>query len=118
MRRLTYAGLSVDTGDDIAALVLEYARVLANAQLAATVDVPVRTEDGSIERIQILVGPASQITSEPVETIGAELIDLEACLKLERLIEPHHRDVAVARVQPLEDPAVGAVDGRLRLEPR
>jgi 3-polyprenyl-4-hydroxybenzoate decarboxylase len=91
MRRLTYAGLSVNTGDEIAELVLEYARVLANAQLAATVDVPVRAKDGSIEQVELLVGPASQITSEPAHGVGDELIDREASAKLRRLIEPFRR---------------------------
>jgi hypothetical protein len=56
------------TGDEVAAAVVEYAEALAReGTAAATVVIPVRVDDGSVERVEVLIGPASQIVIEAGE---------------------------------------------------
>lgn len=63
MKHIAYTDTVIDTEGRLADLVLEYARVLATSNAADTISIPYRTESGSIERITMLVGPASQLTS-------------------------------------------------------
>jgi len=65
MQRVNYAGGVFVTSDEVADALLEYAAVLANADRAATLDVPSAGDDGPTT-VKILVGPASQIVAEPV----------------------------------------------------
>ena len=75
MRRIVYAGTAFYTGDALAEALLEYARALARHDIADTVFVPGRTMQGQEDTIELLIGPASQIVSEPVELIGSEVED-------------------------------------------
>jgi len=75
MRRIVYAGTAFYTGDALAEAVMEYARALARHGIADTVFVPGRTMQGERDRIEILLGPASQIVSEPADLDGAEILD-------------------------------------------
>jgi hypothetical protein len=68
MRKVTYAGGSFVTGDDIAEAVLAYAAALANSDRAATIHVP---SDGGAT-VEMLVGPSSQVLTEAVESDGAD----------------------------------------------
>ncbi len=71
MIRLSYAGGSLDTGDDIAAAVLAYAAVLANHDRADTIDVPALELPAGSDTIELLVGPASQLVARPIESSDA-----------------------------------------------
>lgn len=75
MRRIVYAGTAFYTGDALAEAVMQYARALARHGIADTVFVPGRTLQGDRDSIEVLLGPASQIVSEPVELDGAEIQD-------------------------------------------
>ena len=76
MDRIHYAGDSILTGTEIARALLEYAQALAVAGTSATVDIPVVDEqDGSIGRSELLVGPASQLMSDTVESPYDDAID-------------------------------------------
>ena len=75
MRRIVYAGTVFYTGDELAAALLEYARALGQQGIADTVFIPGRTIQGDVDDVEVLIGPASQIVSEPVELIGPELQD-------------------------------------------
>jgi hypothetical protein len=75
MRRIVYAGTAFYTGDTVAEALMEYARALARHDIADTVFVPGRTMQGDVDRVEVLIGPASQIVSEPVELVGPELED-------------------------------------------
>lgn len=86
MRRIVYAGSAFYTGDTLAETLLEYARALARHGIADTVFVPGRTMQGDLDRVELLLGPASQIVSEPVELMGAELEDTELVAHLRDLI--------------------------------
>jgi len=75
MRRIVYAGTVFYTGDELAEALLEYARALGQQGVADTVFIPGRTMQGDVDEVEMLVGPASQIVSEPVELMGPELQD-------------------------------------------
>ncbi len=66
MRRVTYAGGSFVSGDRIVDVVARYAAANANAERAAEIDVPAVDIDGQPIKIGIVLGPASQLFSEPV----------------------------------------------------
>ncbi|MBW8871874.1 MAG: hypothetical protein JF618_06795 [Leifsonia sp.] len=85
MRKIAYAGTTFYTGDDLAEALMEYARALARHDIADTIFVPGRTVNGDLDRIEMLVGPASQIVSEPIELVGPEIRDEELVAKLRTL---------------------------------
>ncbi|WP_349897702.1 hypothetical protein [Parafrigoribacterium soli] len=78
MDRIHYAGDSILTGTEIARALLSYAEALAKSGTSATVDIPVRLDDGTLSRSHILIGPASQLVAdtEPDDD-GDEIIDEE-----------------------------------------
>ena len=81
---MTYAGETFLTGDEIADAVLAYARALAERSTAATVEIPIRHEDGTSSQLAILVGPASQIVAEPAGSDGEEIVDADLVDDLHR----------------------------------
>jgi len=85
MRRIVYAGTVFYTGDRIASAVLEYARALARHGTADTVMVPSRTSAGDLDSVEVLLGPASQMASEPAELVGVEIEDAGFVADIERL---------------------------------
>lgn len=85
MRRIVYAGGFFYTGDEIAAALLEYARELARNGTADTVFVPGRSPDGELGTVEFLIGPASQLVSEPLTLMGTEITDEAAVARLHRL---------------------------------
>ncbi|PJJ72913.1 hypothetical protein CLV46_2492 [Diaminobutyricimonas aerilata] len=83
MRRIYYANGSVLTDDMTCKALLRYARALAEADLADVVQVPIRQEDGAIVYSHFLIGPASQIFSNPVGEPNTEPFDAAIIEKLE-----------------------------------
>ncbi|MCU1545699.1 MAG: hypothetical protein JWP30_799 [Homoserinimonas sp.] len=82
-------------GDRTCKAVLRYARALAEADTADVVMVPVITEGGSHGYAHILVGPASQLFSTPVENSGEEPDDVKVLEELEqhtRRLQPKRPD--------------------------
>lgn len=79
MRRVSYAGETFITSDEVADAVLEYAAALSNADRAATLEVPTIGEGGPTT-VKLLIGPASQVVSEPVagEAVTSEGAELDA----------------------------------------
>ncbi len=66
------------TGDEVAVAVVDYAEALAReGTAAATVVIPVRADDGSVQRVELLIGPASQIVVEAGAPSDDELLDPE-----------------------------------------
>jgi hypothetical protein len=68
MHEVTYAGGTFVTSDDVAEVLIEYAAALANADRAASIDVPVAGLPTGEESLQILVGPASQLMAVPIDS--------------------------------------------------
>ena len=91
MRRLYYASGNMLLADSTCKAVLRYARALADSNKADVVMVPVVTEGGSLAYAHMLIGPASQLFSTPVENSQNEPLDAEAIAELER---------RTARLQP------------------
>jgi hypothetical protein len=83
MRRLYYASGNMLMADSTCKAVLRYARALADSNKADVIMVPVVTEGGSLAYAHLLVGPASQLFSTPVENSQNEPLDAEAIADLE-----------------------------------
>jgi hypothetical protein len=83
MRRLHYVGGYMLVGDTTCKAVLRYARALAQSGTSDVVSVPVVTEGGSRAYAHLLIGPASQIFSTPVENSTEEPEDAEVIRDLE-----------------------------------
>lgn len=102
MRKIVYAGSTFYTGDALAEALLDYARALARHGIADTIFVPGRTMQGETDEVELLLGPASQIVSEPVELVGEEIDDDELLSRLRTLtaqLAPH---------KPAAEPAGGS----------
>ncbi|WP_291042329.1 hypothetical protein [Herbiconiux sp.] len=98
MDRIHYAGDSVVTGTEIARALLEYAHVLAEHDMSATVDIPTVSDDGSLSRSTILIGPASQLISDAEESEHDELVDDEVVQKLRHDAEELRRGDVITPV--------------------
>ena len=81
MRKVIYAGSAFYTGDRLAEALLEYANLLAHRDMSETVYVPGRTPDGVRGDIEVLIGPASQLLSEPTDEEFEEIVDEEVVRK-------------------------------------
>ena len=101
MKRVIYAGSEFVTGDDIASALLHCSQALAEASVAETVSVPTREDDGSIGRIMVLIGPASQIIARDAKVEGEELVDATAIARL-NAIERRLRPVATFDTETTE----------------
>lgn len=84
MERIHYAGSSVLTGSAIARSLVHYAEALAQRRGSAAVRIPVRLEDGGIGSADLLIGPASQLLSEPEESDAEEIVDDELVERMDR----------------------------------
>ncbi|MGN6206733.1 hypothetical protein [Humibacter sp.] len=87
MRRIVYAGTVFYTGDSIAEALLDYARALASRRLADAVFVPGRLTSGEVDQIEVLIGPSSQLVSEPVEEYGPDIEDDPTVAELQNRTE-------------------------------
>lgn len=65
MRRISTGIEHLLTADEVADAVLAYAGALARANTADTVEIPIALSDGTVDRAQMLLGPASQISIVP-----------------------------------------------------
>lgn len=75
MDRIHYAGDIFVTGTEIARALLEYASALAMTDRAATVEIPIVREGGAVSKASLVIGPASQLVTETVESSYAEIED-------------------------------------------
>jgi hypothetical protein len=60
MKRITYSGGSIVTGNAITAALLEYTTTVADAENSVTVDITVLEENGETSVHTLLLSPASQ----------------------------------------------------------
>lgn len=68
MHEISYAGGTFVTSDEVAEVLIEYAAALANAERAESVEVPASGLATGEPSLQVLVGPASQLMSAPIES--------------------------------------------------
>jgi len=83
MKRIDYVGNDLLTGDRIADAIMNYATALARRARADRVDVPVFA-DGRISRVELILGPASQLLVESVQDDREEPVDDELVADLEQ----------------------------------
>ncbi len=91
MRKLFYAGDHILVGDLTCKAVLRYSRALANSGQSDVVSVPTLAEGGTTVFAHLIIGPASQIFSTPVEHAVADPDDPAIIERLEamtRELEP------------------------------
>lgn len=79
MKRIAYADAVIGTDAEVAGLVVDYARRLAQLGQADTVRVPGVPESGRTQEVDLLLGPSSQITvyedDEPFEGDAAACVE-------------------------------------------
>jgi hypothetical protein len=75
MQRILYAGHDFYTGSAIAAAVLDYACLLAEAGTYAMIDVPTTAGDGGATTARLLLGPSLPIATESIQGPVVELVD-------------------------------------------
>lgn len=90
MRQLIYAGGSFVTSDAIAESVLRFAAALANSDRAATIRVPA-VGVGEPGEVELLLGPSSQIMSEPSDVEGPEPDGTAFIAEVEGLVRQHEQ---------------------------
>ncbi|HWH25294.1 MAG TPA: hypothetical protein VNT53_01440 [Pseudolysinimonas sp.] len=88
MKRITYSGGSIVTGNAITAALLEYTTTVADAENSVTVDVTVLEENGETSVHTILLSPASQFD---VVDVGGMSLEEEA----KRFPVPHMPQVGI-----------------------
>ncbi len=96
MKRVSYAGGSFISGDRIVDAVSRFAAANANAERAAEIEIPAVDIDGRVQMIGVVLGPASQMFSEPV-LAETELEDEEFVARVDALTA---QLVAVSGVDP------------------
>lgn len=72
MKRITYGGGSVVTGNAITAALLEYTTTVADPATSITVDITVLEDNGDTSVHTLLLGPASQFDVADAGGIGDE----------------------------------------------
>jgi hypothetical protein len=72
MKRITYSGGSIVTGNAITAALLDYTTTVADAENSVTVDVTVLEENGETSVHTLLLSPASQFDVADVGGISEE----------------------------------------------
>jgi len=84
MKRIHYTDDTWLTGSDIADAVVHYAAALAKRGSSEAVDIPVRSVEGSVETISLLLGPASQLVVAPEANAFDEIVDEALVARLNR----------------------------------
>jgi hypothetical protein len=105
MHKIHYAGDSIVTGSDIARALLDYAQALSQVSASATVEVPTLEEDGEQGRVELLIGPASQLSAHEVRSVGEDVIDdglVERMVGEARRLRTFGGDTPTAGVVPVE----------------
>jgi hypothetical protein len=72
MKRITFSGGSIVTGNAITAALLEYTTTVADAENSVTVDITVLEENGETSVHTLLLSPASQFDVADVGGISEE----------------------------------------------
>ncbi len=72
MKRITYNGSSIVTGNAITAALLEYTTTVADAENSVTVEIPVLEDDGEIAVHTLLLSGASQFDVVDVDGLTDE----------------------------------------------
>jgi hypothetical protein len=107
MDKIHYAGSAVYTGSAISHALLDYARALAQNEESAVVTIPVYHEDGSRGTSEFLIGPASQVIADSVDSEWDEIID-DTIVENLRQATSLVADTRAMPVRPIADGYEGA----------
>lgn len=102
MHKIHYAGDSIITGSKIARALLDYAQALSQASASATVEVPTLEENGERGRVELLIGPASQLIAHEVGSQDEDVLD-------EQLVERMTTEARRLRQFGWDTPTAGVV---------
>jgi hypothetical protein len=107
MKRITYAGETLVTSDEVADALTVLASALGTAQKSATVEIPVFDEDGSSEIASLVIGPASELVAVPLKSPGTDPETTATVAKLHEMKETlarRYRDLGPGKDVPDSDP--------------
>lgn len=75
MKRIAYAGGTIETGDAVADALLDYVTTVSQSEINVSVDIPVRESNGGVTTHTLVLGPATQLDVSDIE--GARSADEE-----------------------------------------
>lgn len=93
MRDIAYGASHIVTTEEISEGLLAYAAALARSHSADTVRVPSLESDGQVHLVDVLIGPASQITSSDLAHESVDMPAKELLVDLQqraRLLDTSH----------------------------
>ena len=82
MKELIYAGGKTIVSDELAEVLTDYAQILASKGNSGVIEIPAVGEDGTVGTSRLLLGPASQLITEPVTSDARELDDRDVIEEL------------------------------------
>jgi hypothetical protein len=98
MMRVSFSNTSFLTSDAVAHSLLEFAAATARGSGSETVIVPAVTDEGALTEVEMVVGPASQMSAAPEATDFDEPETTEAIRAMDRATLASR-----AVITPLED---------------
>lgn len=101
MMRVSYAGASFLTSDDIANGLFRFVAALGENHEAESLEIPAFTDDGKAVLVRMVVGPASELVGVPEESV------LEEPNTVDFVSELHKRTLALSSPRPVTDTEVG-----------
>jgi hypothetical protein len=107
VKELSYADQHIVTSDQIADRVLEYAKLLGRANTADTLSLPAVNASGDVHTVDLLIGPASQITAVAADADLAEIASSATLADIDqriRAVQPERAVVGEAAVADAYDP--------------
>ncbi|MCS5496350.1 hypothetical protein NY547_03745 [Cnuibacter physcomitrellae] len=88
MRCITYAGETVTTTDDVAAVLVELTAALANRGKAESVDIPIMLDDGGGRSdAELVIGVGNDVLSVAEDWDGPQPDFSEAAERLQRMLD-------------------------------
>lgn len=97
MMRVTYAGASFLTSDEIAKGLFRFVAALGEKHEAEALEVPAFADDGRAVLVQLVVGPASELLGVPEESVFEEPDSVDFVSEL------HRRTLALSSPRPVVD---------------
>jgi hypothetical protein len=103
MREISYADQHFVTSDLIAERVLRYAKLMGRVGTDDVIGIPAVSDDGTLYQVEVLIGPASQITAVEVQDEPTEFPnEAEIVADLDRRIAGLNPPRPVMAERPVE----------------
>ncbi len=101
MKRINYAGGTLETGDAVAQAMVEYITSVGQSEMNITVDIPVREPSGGVATHSLVLGPGTQLD---ITDVAATAHDEVTTFPVPQFNKP----VDLAASEPPEDAARAA----------